>query len=331
MTFSAETTLTRRFSPPPRGRRSTPAGEHRPVLLADVLAALDPKPGQVVVDCTTGWAGHAAELLSRVGTAGRLVAFDLDPDNLPRARERLDAIGNPFTIHPGNFAGLQSALAGEGIPAVDALLADLGMSSMQVDDAERGFSYVRDGPLDMRMDRSRGRTAAQLLATVPEDDLRRALQDLGDEPQAALVARGIVRARESAPIERTADLARVVREAVEGDAERPWQLHPKPGQWVLHPAARTFQALRILVNRELANLEHLLRVLPAVLKPGGRAAIISFHSGEDRLVKAAFRDGLAAGAYAKVSPEPIRATFEERNANPRARSAKLRWAVRASD
>jgi 16S rRNA (cytosine1402-N4)-methyltransferase len=293
-----------------------------------VLAALDPKPGQVVIDCTVGWAGHAAELLRRVGPTGHLAAFDFDPDNLPRARERLEALGCPYTLHHGNFAGLQNVLAAEGIAAVDAVLADLGMSSMQVDDAERGFSYVRDGPLDMRMDRSRGRTAAQLLAVIPEDDLRRALHDLGDEPEAALIARTIVRTRQSAPIERTADLARIIRAATEGDAERPWRLHPRPGQWNLHPAARTFQALRILVNRELANLEQLLRVLPAVLKPGGRAAIISFHSGEDRLVKAAFRDGLAAGLYARTSPEPIRAGFEERTANPRARSAKLRWAER---
>jgi 16S rRNA (cytosine1402-N4)-methyltransferase len=319
----------KRPSHQPRGRRSTPQGEHRPVLLDEVLAALDPRPGQVAVDATVGWAGHSAELLRRLGPTGRLVGFDFDPDHLPRARQHLEPLGFPFTLHHGNFAGLQTVLAAEGITAVDAVLADLGMSSMQVDDAERGFSYVRDGPLDMRMDRSRGRTAAQLLATISEDDLRHALHDLGDEPEAACVAQAIVRARLTAPIERTADLARIIREATEGSADRPWRLHPRPGLWNLHPAARTFQALRILVNRELANLEQLLRVLPAVLKPGGRAAIISFHSGEDRLVKAAFRDGLAAGLYSRVSPEPIRAAFAERTANPRSRSAKLRWAERA--
>jgi 16S rRNA (cytosine1402-N4)-methyltransferase len=312
----------------PRGPRSTPTGEHRAVLFDEVLAALDPQPGQVVVDCTVGWAGHAVELLRRVGPTGRLVGFDFDADNLPRARERLEALGYPFALHHGNFAGLQNVLAAEGISAVDAVLADLGMSSMQVDDAERGFSYVRDGPLDMRMDRSRGRTAAQLLAAISEADLRQALHDLGDEPEAERVARAIVRARQATPIDRTADLARIIRAATEGEAERPWRLHPRPGQWNLHPAARTFQALRILVNRELANLEQLLRVLPAILKPGGRAAIISFHSGEDRLVKAALREGVQAGAYGGISPEPVRAAFAERTANPRARSAKLRWAVR---
>jgi 16S rRNA (cytosine1402-N4)-methyltransferase len=319
----------RRHGHKPRGERSTPAGEHRPVLLDEVLAALDPKPGQVVVDCTVGWGGHAAELLRRAGPAGRLVGLDFDPDNLPRARARLEALGCPFALHHGNFAGLPNVLAAEDITAVDAVLADLGMSSMQVDDPDRGFSYARDGPLDMRMDRSRGRTAAQLLATISEGDLRQALHDLGDEPDAERIAKAVVRARQSAPIERTADLARVVRAATAADARRPWRLHPSPGRWELHPAARTFQALRILVNRELGNLEQLLRVLPAVLKPGGRAAVISFHSGEDRLVKAAFRDGLKAGTYARISPEPVRAGPEERTANPRARSAKLRWAVRA--
>ncbi|HEX5271419.1 MAG TPA: 16S rRNA (cytosine(1402)-N(4))-methyltransferase RsmH, partial [Gemmataceae bacterium] len=312
MVRSIEPKLNRHHPHHPRGRRSTPPGQHRPVLLDEVLAALDPRPGQVVVDCTAGWGGHAGELLRRVGPSGRLVAFDLDPDNLPRARERLESVGGPFRLHHGNFAGVQNVLAAEDVPAVDAVLADLGMSSLQVDDPGRGFSYVRDGPLDMRMDRSRGRTAAQVLAAIAEDDLRRALHDLGDEPQAERVARAIVRARDAGPIERTADLARVVREATEGDADRPHRLHPRPGQWNIHPAARTFQALRILVNRELANLEQLLRVLPAVLKPGGRAAIISFHSGEDRLVKAAFRDGLAAGHYARVSPDPVRPGFEER-------------------
>jgi 16S rRNA (cytosine1402-N4)-methyltransferase len=311
----------------PRGRRSTPAGEHRPVLLEEVLAALEPRPGQVIVDCTVGWAGHAAELLARVGPPGRLIGIDFDPENLPRARTRLEAIGCPFALQQGNFAGLQTILAGEGVAAVNAILADLGMSSLQVDDAGRGFSYVRDGPLDMRMDRSRGQTAAQLLDTIAEAELCKALHELGDEPEAERIARAIVKAR---PIERSSDLARVVREAVEGDAGRPWRLHPRPGQWNLHPAARTFQALRILVNRELANLAQLLRVLPDLLTPGGRAAIISFHSGEDRLVKAAFREGLRAGHYARISPEPIRVGPGERTANPRARSAKLRWAQRAA-
>lgn len=306
-----------------RGRRSTPAGQHRPVLLDAVLTALDPRPGQVVVDATVGWAGHSAELLRRVGPTGLLIGTDLDPDNLPRARERLTEIGHPFHLHHANFAGLPQVLAEHAVAQVNGLVADLGMSSMQVDDAERGFSYARDGALDMRMDRSRGRTAAQLLATIAEDELARALRELGDEPEAERLAAVIVRARREEPIERTGQLTRLIQQAT---AQTDWRLHPAPGRWNLHPAARTFQALRILVNRELSNLDHLLRVLPSLLAAGGTAALISFHSGEDRRIKQSFRDGLRAGLYAEVSPDPIRATFAERTDNPRSRSAKLRWA-----
>jgi 16S rRNA (cytosine1402-N4)-methyltransferase len=307
-----------------RGRRSTPPGQHRPVLLEAVLDVLAPAPGAIVVDCTVGWAGHAVELLQRAGPSGKLVGLDLDPENLPLARQRLEATGLPFALHHANFAGLQAVLAAEGIDAVDGLVADLGMSSMQVDDACRGFSYARDGPLDMRMDRTRGRTAADVLATISETGLAAALRDLGDEPDAEAVARRIVAARQQKPIVRTTDLTTVLLE--EG---KPWRLHPGPGRWETHPAARTFQALRILVNREQGNLAQLLRVLPSVLRPGGVAAIISFHSGEDRLVKAAFRDGLHAGTYSEIADEPLRPDVAERQANPRSRSAKLRWARKA--
>jgi 16S rRNA (cytosine1402-N4)-methyltransferase len=312
-----------------RGPRSTPPGEHRPVLLDEVLNALEVRPGAVIVDATVGWAGHAVELLRRAGPTGQLIGLDLDAENLPRARERLETTGLPFRLHHGNFAALPAVLAAEGVGTVQAVLADLGMSSMQVDDAGRGFSYVRDGPLDMRMDRSRGRTAAQLLATIAEPDLARALRDLGDEPEAERIAAALVAVRQVRSLERTGDVTRVILEATQpAGAKARWRLHPAPGRWNLHPAARTFQVLRILVNRELGNLEQLLRVLPDILAPGGVAALISFHSGEDRLVKAAFRDGLGSGVYGAISPEPIRATPAERTANPRSRSAKLRWARR---
>jgi 16S rRNA (cytosine1402-N4)-methyltransferase len=312
-----------------RHRRSTPPGEHRPVLLAEVLRVLSPRPGEVMVDCTVGWAGHARELLRLVAPNGRLIGFDLDADNLTRAREPLTEAGAPFVLKHGNFAGLATVLAEEGAEGVDGLLADLGVSSMQIDDAERGFSYSRDGPLDMRMDRGRGKTAAQVLATIGEAELAQALRELGDEPDAERVARLIVAARQDSPLERTSDLARLLLEATaEQRHGKEWRLKPSPGKWDLHPAARTFQALRILVNRELANLQQLLRVLPAVLRPGGRAAVISFHSGEDRLVKAAFRDGLRGGVYVEGSDDPVRPGFEERTANPRSRSAKLRWVRR---
>lgn len=312
-----------RRRPPPR-RRSTPAGEHRAVLLDEVLRVLGPMPGEVVVDCTVGWAGHAVALLQRIGPNGLLLGLDLDADNLPRARERLTAVGHPFRLRHGNFAALETLLAEEGIHRAHVVLADLGMSSMQLDDAERGFSYVRNGALDMRMDRSRGKTAAQVLECISFADLKQALTDLGDEPQAHRITEAILAARDRAPIIQTQQLARIVQEAT-GAAR--WRLHPSAGKWNLHPAARTFQALRILVNRELGNLGNLLRVLPACLLPGGRAGIISFHSGEDRLVKRSFREGHMAGLYRIISDEPVRPGFVERQANPRSRSAKLRWAV----
>ncbi|HEY1188289.1 MAG TPA: 16S rRNA (cytosine(1402)-N(4))-methyltransferase RsmH [Gemmata sp.] len=308
-----------------RVRRSTGEGEHVPVLLAEVLAALNPQPGQTVVDCTLGFAGHALELLRRVGPDGLLVATDLDAGNIEPARPKLESAGGLFSLHHTNFAGLPTVLALEGVPQVDGLLADLGMSSMQVDDRARGFSFMRDGPLDMRMDRTRGRTAAQLLAALSREELRACFWDLGDEPQADAIAAAVVAQRAAAPIESTKQLRALI------EAAAPVRINRTPGapserKQRLGPITRVFQALRILTNRELASLQQLLRVLPAILKPGGVAAIISFHSGEDRLVKAAFRDGLRAGVYASVSPDAIRCTFEERRANPRARSAKLRVA-----
>lgn len=305
--------------------RSTTPGQHRPVLVDEVLRVLEPRPGQVAVDCTLGWAGHATELLRRLGPEGRLIGIDMDGEQLARAGAQLQEFASTFIPHQGNFAGLPAILAEHGFSHVDLLLADLGMSSMQVDDPERGFSYARDGALDMRMDRSRGRTAAELLAGIAEDELARALAELGDEPHAAEIAHAIVAARQQSPLRRTGELADVIRAAAGASA---WRLHPRPGKWNLHPAARTFQALRMLVNRELGNLGNLLRVSPAYLRPGGKVVIISFHSGEDRLVKAAFRDGLRLGVYNELSSEPLRPTFAERDANPRSRSAKMRWARR---
>lgn len=308
-----------------RVRRSTAAGEHKPVLLAQVLAVLDPQPGQVVVDCTLGFAGHSVELLKRVAPDGLLIAFDLDPANIEPARAKLEAVGGLFSLHHANFAGLANVLAAESVPQVDGLLADLGMSSMQVDDRGRGFSFMRDGPLDMRMDPTRGRTAAELLNTLPVEELAACFHNLGDEPRAEQIAAAIVEQRKTTPLERTPQLRELIERAA------PVQLLHMPGapserKQKLAPVARVFQALRILVNRELANLTHLLRMLPTLVKPGGVATIISFHSGEDRLVKAAFRDGLRSGVFEATSDEPLRPEFEERNANPRSRSAKLRWA-----
>ena len=278
------------------------------------------------MDGTVGWAGHSSEFLKLVAPDGRLIGCDLDPENLPRARERLEAIGGQFQLHHSNFAGLATIVAEAGAAGANVVLADLGMSSMQVDDPVRGFSYSREGPLDMRMDRTRGRTAAQVLATISVEELTTALSDYADEPYADRIAQAIVEARKTEPLTTTTELAKLLQQV---SGQETWRLHPTPGKWVLHPAARTFQALRILVNRELASLEHLLRILPTILAPGGRAGIISFHSGEDRLVKAAFQEGQRSGAYQSVVPDPVRPGRAEGLDNPRARSAKLRWAVKA--
>lgn len=311
-----------------RGQRSTPSGEHRPVLAAEILAVLDPRPGQVIVDATVGFAGHAVELLRRVAPDGLLIGTDLDAEHLESARRRLAAVGGQFVLHHANFAALPSLLARDGRDHVDALIADLGMSSMQVDDPDRGFSFQRDGPLDMRMDRSRGPTAAELLHSLSEAELAAAFRDLGDEPRAEAIAAAVVARRRQRPLQRTAELRELVERAAPVRIDRGPGAPPARKQR-LAPAARVFQALRILVNRELANLAHLLRVLPSLLKPGGTAAIISFHSGEDRLVKTAFREGLRAGLYEAVAEEPLRPGEPERHNNPRSRSAKLRWARRA--
>ncbi len=300
-------------------------------MLREVLEVLDPQPGEFAVDCTVGLAGHAVELLTRVGLSGMLLGLDCDGEHADRSRERLAATGLTFKLVQSNFAALPTVLAAAGIDGADIVLADLGMSSMQVDDASRGFSYVREGPLDMRMDRSRGRTAADLIAKITESELAQLLREFGDEPSADEIARAIIAARGRAAIRSTVELARVVAEAVGQPASRDegWRLHPTQSRWNTHPAARAFQALRLAVNRELANLTELLRVLPSCLRSGGRAAIISFHSGEDRLVKESFRDGERAGWYSDGGG-PLRATEAEKLANPRARSAKLRWVAASS-
>ncbi|HEX8522601.1 MAG TPA: 16S rRNA (cytosine(1402)-N(4))-methyltransferase RsmH [Tepidisphaeraceae bacterium] len=292
---------------------------HLPVLLQPVLNVLAPQPGMTVVDCTVGLAGHATELLKRVQPSGRLLGIDFDPHNLERARQNLSNLGGKFELFHNNFAALPTVLSQSGIDRVDRILADVGVASPQIDDPTRGFTYRQPGPLDMRMDPTRGQTAAQLLARMCERDIADALLELGDEEDAVQIARLIVERRKAKPIDTTQDLVEIVCEA------RDFTLKRAAGA-KLHPAARTFQALRILVNRELANLDRLLAVLPHVLNPGGVAAIISFHSGEDRRVKASFLEGFRAGIYEEISLEPITATEAEKLENPRSRSAKLRWA-----
>ncbi|MBC7835515.1 MAG: 16S rRNA (cytosine(1402)-N(4))-methyltransferase RsmH [Phycisphaerales bacterium] len=297
------------------------ARDHLPVLLPQALRALALKPGDVVVDCTLGLGGHSAAFLPRIHPGGRLIGLDLDPANIAKATERLRWVGGKFDLFHSNFAGLPGVLAQAGVEGgrADAILADIGVASTQIDDPARGFSYRRPGPLDMRMDPTRGRPASALVNTMSESELAAAFLELGDETDAPRIARLIVERRTASPITTTQNLMAIICEARDFTLAR-------AARAKLHPAARTFQALRILVNRELANLDRLLTILPDVLKPGGVAAIITFHSGEDRRVKNAFRDGLRAGIYSEETRDPIIADETEQRTNPRSRSAKLRWA-----
>ncbi|XVJ59758.1 MAG: 16S rRNA (cytosine(1402)-N(4))-methyltransferase RsmH [Tepidisphaera sp.] len=294
---------------------------HISVMPREVMRVLSPKPGQTIVDCTLGLGGHSGLLLPRVHPGGRVIGIDLDPANLAAAREYLTWVGGRFDLFHNNFAGLPAVLGQAGIEdgRVDGILADVGVASTQIDDPARGFSYRRPGPLDMRMDPTRGQPASALLQRMTREEIEKALLELGDETDAPYIAKLLVERRAVKPITTTDELTAIVCEARDFTLER--ALGAK-----LHPAARTFQTLRLLVNRELANLERLLAVIPQSLKPGGVAAIISFHSGEDRLVKRSFRDGRAAGVYSAISEEPLTAAEDEVKDNPRSRSAKLRWA-----
>jgi 16S rRNA (cytosine1402-N4)-methyltransferase len=294
---------------------------HLPVLLDPILEILSPKPGQTIVDCTVGLGGHSAALLHRIQPGGRLIGIDFDPANLALARVKLQTVGGQFDLFHNNFAALPTVLAQAGVQRADAIIADLGVASPQIDDPARGFSYRRPGPLDMRMDPTRGQPASALIARMSQRELTAALLELGDETDAPEIARLIVERRAKKPITTTQELMALVCQA------RDFTLDRAAGA-KLHPAARTFQALRILVNRELANLDRLLAVLPDCLTPGGVAAIISFHSGEDRRVKEAMKGGVRAGIYEQTNREPVVADEAEQKLNPRSRSAKLRWGRR---
>ena len=293
-----------------KARGSTPAGMHVAIMVAEVLEALSPPAGAVVLDCTLGFGGHA-EALARRGA--RVVALDRDAEELARTAARLASLGLPIETVHSDYARAEDVLAGR---AVDGVLADLGVSSMQLDRPERGMSFKRDGPLDMRMDRTSGETAAAWIARVAESELSRALSLYGDEPDAAKIAASL----KTRPPRTTFELAALVSEAKGLGAGRV----AKKDASSFHPAARTFQALRIAVNGERASLERLLADLPSIVKRGGRAVFLTFHSGEERLVAAALEDAALwrLDAPRKASPEEIRQ-------NPRARSARLWRAVRA--
>lgn len=300
----------------------TPAGMHRAIMVDEVVRVLDPGPGMVAVDCTLGYGGHTRALLSRLAPGGRLLAIDVDPVELPRTEARLRAeiaLSDALFTARTNFAGLPQALARAGLPAADVICADLGVSSMQIDDPARGFTFKTPAPLDMRLNPAQGRPASEQLARAAASTVEAWLRDYADEPLAAPIARAIA----GGALATSTDLAAAVDAVARRETPR------ADDTAIARTVRRVFQAVRIAVNDELGALEALLRHLPACLAPGGRVAILTFHSGEDRLVKKAFQAGVRDGFYATTNDAVIRATADEVRANPRAASAKLRWARRA--
>ena len=300
----------------------TPAGMHRAIMVEEVLQALRPDAGDIAVDCTLGFGGHARAILERIQPGGRLIGLDVDPIELPRSSERLRAAGfgaDTFVAHRSNFAGLRQLLEKEGLAGADLIVADLGVSSMQLDNPARGFTYKASGPLDMRMNPARGEPASRLLTHLSEARLVRLLDENADEPDAHAIARAL----KAQAIHTTGELCRHVRSAIVAERAKASDAD------VEKAIRRTFQALRIAVNDEFSALNTFLRNLPACLAAGGRAAVLTFHSGEDRRVKKAFEAGLAGGLYAAIADEVVRPSPEEVRANPRAGSAKLRWAIRS--
>jgi 16S rRNA (cytosine1402-N4)-methyltransferase len=300
----------------------TPAGQHVPILVEEALEALAPRPGEHGVDATIGWGGHALRLLERVAPGGHLLGLDADPVELPRTEARLRRLGfdeSVLVVRRTNFAGLRTAIDAAGWhDGADFVFADLGVSSMQLDDPARGFTFGAEGPLDMRMNPNRGLSAAQWLERATPAEIATALREDADEPHADLLADALAARRGT--LTSTQALAGAVRAALEG---RAGGVDPELS------VRRVFQAVRIEVNDELGALDAFLRQLPVCLRPGGRVAVITFHSGEDRRVKKAFAEGGREGLFASVARDVVRASEEERRANPRSRAAKLRWARRA--
>ena len=297
----------------------TPAGMHRPICVQEILAVLAPRPGQIVLDATLGYGGHARAILERMSGQGCLWGIDVDPIEIQRTEARLRALGyasDRFKVRRINFAGIPKILQDAG-GGFDIILADLGVSSMQLDDPARGFTFKAEGPLDLRFNPERGQPAAALLASIPEKDFERLLRVNADEPHARGIATSVFKCRHK--ITTTTALADAVRRAL------PRAASDEDEEERTRSVRRTFQALRIAVNDEFIVLDQFLRNLPACLNPGGRAAVLTFHSGEDDRVVRSFRDGVTRGIYADMGREPVVAGRQERYANPRSKSAILRW------
>ena len=296
----------------------TPAGSHVPIMVEEILEVLDPRPGEIAVDCTLGFGGHTRRLLGRVAPGGHVLGLDADPLELPKTEAALHSEGfgaEVFTARKSNFAGLHAALEASGFSAADVILADLGVSSMQLDNPARGFTWKSAGPLDMRMNPSRGVSAAQWLSKITPPALEEALIENADEPDAGALASALA----GKNLETTTDLADAIRSALQN----------RSAELVEKAVRRVFQTVRIAVNEEFSALDALLRALPSCVNPGGRVAILTFHSGEDRRVKKAFQSFFREGVFQDISHDVIRASPQECRANPRATSAKLRWARRA--
>jgi 16S rRNA (cytosine1402-N4)-methyltransferase len=302
-------------------RGHTPAGTHRPICVREILELLDPKPGETGLDATLGFGGHAQEILPRLAPGGRLFGVDVDPLELPRTEARLRALGfgeDVLVTRRMNFAGIAGLLP-EAEGGFDFILADLGVSSMQIDNPARGFTFKAEGPLDLRLNPNRGRPASTLLETTGEEALAELLVEHSDEPYATEIARAI----HGKGITTTTQLANAVRQVLRELVDR-----EERQQEERRALQRTFQALRIAVNDEFTVLDQFLALLPRCLRPGGRVAILTFHSGEDRRVKKAFQAAHREGLYERIALEPIRPSAAERRDNPRSSCAKLRWAVR---
>jgi 16S rRNA (cytosine1402-N4)-methyltransferase len=301
----------------------TPAGMHRSILVEEVLEALAPKPGQTGLDATLGFGGHAVELLRRIIPGGRLFAIDVDPIELKRTTERLRALGfteKELITRQINFAGIHKMLA-DADGGFDFILADLGVSSMQLDNPARGFTFKWEGPLDLRLNPQRGQPASALIKTISEKALEKILFANSDESHAKTIAGAIHKNRDK--INTTKALADTVKEALATVA------HVRSKDEITTSIRRTFQALRIEVNDEFSALDQFLRNLPLCLKPNGRVAILTFHSGEYNRVVKFFQEGLGSGVYSDISREPIRPTPRECFDNPRSKSAILRWAIKS--
>ncbi len=303
----------------------TPAGMHRSICVDEILQFLQLKPGQIGLDATLGYGGHSLEILKKIVPGGKLFASDVDPIELPKTKERLAALGfgeDVLFVRKMNFSGIDQLVAESGL--LNFVLADLGVSSMQIDNPERGFSFKIEGPLDLRLNPSSGKSAAMLIKNATHQQLEFIFSENADEPFSEQIAEAIIRTlAKGNKIVTTSQLQNIIKDTLT------FLPAATRNEEIKKACQRCFQALRIAVNDEFGALDKFLDKLPESLAPGARVAILSFHSGEDRRVKKAFQYFFREGIFSEVAPDPIRASAEECFANPRAKSAKLRWAVMA--